>query len=79
MPIMIRYSFLVFLLALSSCSQQDEAEEVDYDNLVLLDEEDDEWTPGQDSDSKEIADLDPQEFMIFDPELKTENALEEIR
>lgn len=74
---MLRYC-LPILLLLASCSSQEE-EEVDYDNLVLLDEEDDEWTPGHDVNAQEIADLDPQEFMIFDPELKTESALEEVR
>ena len=66
---------LVVLFALSSCSPKEEEQEPDYENLVMADDED-EWTPGQEREGSAIADLDPQEFMIRDPELKTENASE---
>ena len=69
---------LLSLLALSSCSKEEDSE-LDYDNMVMADEDDDEWSPGQEKDEKEIADIGPQEFIIHDPELKTENASEEMR
>jgi hypothetical protein len=70
----IFFSWLA-LLALFSCTQKEEEQEPDYENMVMADEE--EWTPGQEKDEKTIADLDPQEFIIHDPELKTEHAFEE--
>ncbi len=76
------FSILVSLLTLmtvSSCTQKEEEQELDYDHMVMADEEDEEWTPGQENDVKAIADLDPQEFIINDPELKTENASGELR
>jgi hypothetical protein len=77
---MKQFSVLFSLLALltaSSCTQKEEEQEPDYENMVMADEED-EWTPGQ--DEKVIAgDLDPQEFMIQDPELKTDNSSEALR
>jgi hypothetical protein len=78
---MKKFPILFFLLALiagSSCTQKEEEQELDYDNMVMVDEEE-EWTPGNEGDTKTIADLDPQEFIIDDPELKTESALGEIR
>lgn len=58
----------VFLLAIiGSCSPKDEEHEPDYDNMVMADEEE-EWSTGN------VADCDPQEFMVQDPERKTENA-----
>jgi hypothetical protein len=56
------YLSLLALILASSCSQKEE--ELDYDNMVMADEEDDEWTPGQEQDIKAIADLDPQESII---------------
>ncbi len=69
---------LLALITVPSCTQKEEEQELDYDNMVMADEEE-EWTPGQKNDVKAIADLDPQEFLISDPELKTENASEELR
>lgn len=69
---------LLAFFAASSCSQKEEEQELDYDHMVMLEEED-EWSPGPESDGKEIVDLDLQESIIQDPELKTENGLEEIR
>lgn len=67
-----RFSVLFSLLVvstISSCTPKEEEQELDYENMVMADEEE-EWTPGQ--DGKVIAgDLDPQEFIIQDPELKT--------
>jgi len=71
----VLFSVLV-LLTTSSCTQKEEEQEPDYENMVMVDEADDEWTPGQERDEKAIADLDPQEFMILDPELKTDNSSE---
>lgn len=76
------FLFLFFpfsLFVLPSCSQKENEQEPDYDHLVILEEEEEEWAPGQESIGKETADLDPQEFMIFDPELKTEHVLEDDR
>jgi hypothetical protein len=70
--------FYLLILTASSCSQKEEEQELDYDNMVMADEENDEWTPGQEKDVKVIADLDPQEFIINDPEFKTENASGEM-
>jgi hypothetical protein len=73
----ILFSLLVFI-GVSSCTQKEGEEEPDYDNMVMADEEENEWTPGQEKDAKVVADLDPQEFIINDPELKTENACGEL-
>jgi hypothetical protein len=79
--IMKHFSVLFSLLALfvaSSCTPKEEEQEPDYENMVMADEED-EWTSGQEQDGKAIAgDLEPQEFLIQDPELKTENCLETL-
>ena len=67
------------LMVATSCTQKEEEQELDYDNMVMVDEEE-EWIPAQEKHGKAIAgDLDPQEFMIQDPELKTENASEANR
>ena len=63
---------LLALLALSSCTPKEEESQPDYDNMVMADEEEEEWTPGQDKDEQTIADVGPQEFLIQDPEKKTE-------
>ncbi len=78
MTSMKKVLLLLSLCALSSCSKEEDSE-LDYDNMVMVDEEEDEWTPGQEKDEKIIADIGPQEFIIQDPELKTENASEEMR
>ncbi|MGC1879164.1 MAG: hypothetical protein WA678_07305 [Rhabdochlamydiaceae bacterium] len=67
----IKLFSLLVLLATSSCSQKEEEQELDYENMVMVDEEE-EWSTDQ-VDGKIIADLDPQEFIIGDPELKTES------
>jgi hypothetical protein len=65
--------FVFLLVIVGSCSPKDEEHEPDYDNMVMVDEEE-EWSPAP--DSKNVADCDPQEFMVQDPEGKTENSLE---
>jgi hypothetical protein len=57
---------LLGLFGLTSCTPKEEEQEPDYENIVMEAEEDG-W------EGKMVADLDPQEFMIADPELKTEN------
>jgi|HubBroStandDraft_4_1064222.scaffolds.fasta_scaffold438841_1 hypothetical protein len=52
--------FPLFALLTTSCTQQESEQEPDYDNLVMDDVDDDEeWGQG-----KEIADLNPQEFIL---------------
>jgi hypothetical protein len=64
---------LISLLALASCTPKEEEAQPDYDNMVMAgQEEEEEWTPGQDKDEKAIADVGAQEFLIEDPEKKTE-------
>ncbi|MBS0604962.1 MAG: hypothetical protein JSS60_08020 [Verrucomicrobia bacterium] len=61
---------LMALFAVSSCSQKEEGEEPDYDNMVMADEEDD-FTSDEERDRKVIAgDLpDPRELIILEPAL----------
>ena len=58
------------LLIIASCSPKEEEQQPDYDNMVMADEEE-EWSPSP--ESKDVADCDPQEFIIQDSESKTEN------
>lgn len=63
----IFFPFLA-LCAITSCSQkQEEAEEPDYDNMVMADEEEG-WVTDEERDRKMIADEppDPQELIIFE-------------
>lgn len=66
----LRYLCGVICL-LSACSSQEQAEvEPDYDNMVMLDEEEGpEWVSGEDKDRKLIAqDMpDPAELVIIEP------------
>jgi hypothetical protein len=59
---------LVALIA-ASCSQRQEEEEPDYENMVMMDEEND-WTSDEERDRKVIADNlpDPQELILLDSE-----------
>jgi hypothetical protein len=63
-------SVLFSLVALfaSSCSQKQEEEAPDYENMVMADDEDD-WVLDEERDRKVIAgDLpDPQELIILEP------------
>jgi hypothetical protein len=75
----ILFSILA-LLATSSCEKQEEAEEPDYDNMVMADEED-EWTTGQEFNGKLITgDLpDAQEHSILEiPGEEKEGSFEEL-
>ncbi len=67
---MRRLPVLLSLMALfaSSCSQKQEEEEPDYENMVMADEEDD-WISDEERDRKVIASElpDPQELIIFEP------------
>ena len=58
---------LLALFALSSCSQKEEEEGPDYDNMVMADEED-HWISDEERDRKVIAgDLpDPRERIILE-------------
>jgi hypothetical protein len=58
------------MVAATSCTPKEEEQEPDYDRMVMADEEE-EWSPS--NDQKNVADCDPQEFIILDPESKTDN------
>ena len=66
----MRYFPIIFsslaLFALPSCSQQEKEQEPDYENMVMADDEEGEWSTLQ--DQKTIAgDLpDPQELIIIE-------------
>ena len=63
---------LLALFSLSSCGQKEEESEIDYDNMVMADEEEEWTTVGE--DQKVIANdalPDPQELIILEaPEKK---------
>jgi len=58
--------FSLLLAALASCSSQQKEQEPDYDNMVMVDEE--EWITDEERDRKIIAGdpPDPQELIILD-------------
>jgi hypothetical protein len=64
------------LLFTAACGQKEEEQELDYDNMVMIDEEE-EWLPNQGSII--VGEFDPQESLIQDSEMKTEHASEELR
>ncbi len=57
------------LVALSSCTPKEEEVEPDYDNMVMADDEEDDWISDEEKDRKVIAgDLpDPYEQLIVEP------------
>ncbi len=61
---------LFTMVAAASCTPKEEEQEPDYDRMVMADDEE-EWSPS--NDQKNVADCDPQEFIILDPERKTDN------
>ncbi len=73
---MKRLFLFPLLLIVGSCTPKEEEQQPDYDNMVMAGEEE-EWSPAP--DSKNVADCDPQEFLIHDPESKTENASESLQ
>ena len=65
--------FLLTMVVLSSCAQKEKEQEIDYDHMVMADEEE-EWSPA--NTDMHVADCDPQEFTILDPEKKNDTVFE---
>ena len=72
---------LLVLLSFSSCNPREAVEEPDYDNMVMVEDEE-EWTTGHELDGKTIAGDSPQlqEHSILEiPGAEKEGCFEELR